>query len=319
MSYADLFVEDMEATEAAALTEQALVDTRHNLGNMLDLMPIGLLIHTEQGIVFANRQVCGFLQTEAEQLRGHHLLDFAAPADAKAVSSALDDAFGYAEAACDIECAIDRPDGTSWLVRVIASALPWRGNRVIQILLQDITDQKKAEVSLRQMTITDELTGAYNRRHATYEAGIYMEAAVSGGMPLSLVMIDIDHFKAVNDSYGHDAGDLVLKALARLSQELLATNTTLDSPLFARFGGEEFVFLLPGASARSAFSLADSFRKHVERLIVKLPQSQLRITISAGTASFHREDSGIEEMLKRADTALYVAKAKGRNRVCSSD
>lgn len=119
--------------------------------------------------------------------------------------------------------------------------------------MQDITDQKMAEVSLRQMTITDELTGAYNRGHALYEAGLHFESAGTSGMPLSIAMIDIDHFKRVNDTYGHDAGDCVLKALARLAHQFLATKTMLDSPLFARFGGEEFLFLLPGASDAGAF------------------------------------------------------------------
>src|SRR5688572_12382157 len=169
------------------------------------------------------------------------------------------------------------------------------------------------------MTITDELTGSYNRRHASYEAGLYLESAAAGGLPLSVVKIDIDHFKRVNDTYGHDAGDLVLKALARLAHEFLATNTKLDSPLFARFGGEEFLFLLPGAGAQTAFALADSFRQQVERLVVDLPTTRLQITISAGTATCREGDTSIDTMLKRADTALYEAKANGRNCVYPSD
>jgi diguanylate cyclase len=203
--------------------------------------------------------------------------------------------------------------------KLIASAQPWPGNRVIQVLMQDITDQKRAEISLRQMTITDELTGAYNRRHAIYEAGLYLESAASGGMPLSVVMIDIDHFKRVNDTCGHDAGDLVLRALSRLAHEFLATNTMLNSPLFARLGGEEFLFLLPGAGEESAFSLADAFRRQVACLSVELTTKRLQVTISAGIASYRQGDAGIDALLKRADTALYVAKAEGRNMVCSSD
>jgi diguanylate cyclase (GGDEF)-like protein len=169
------------------------------------------------------------------------------------------------------------------------------------------------------MTITDELTGAYNRRHALYEACLYLESAATSGMPVSVAMIDIDHFKGVNDTYGHDAGDLVLQALTRLAHEFLATNTMLDSPLFARFGGEEFLFLLPGASAQTCFSLSDSFRRAVEALNIELPNSTLRITVSTGTATYRTGDAGIDALLKRADTALYVAKAEGRNCVVPSD
>jgi diguanylate cyclase (GGDEF)-like protein/PAS domain S-box-containing protein len=318
MSDLDLFADDTDDAEAATLTQQTLVDTQQNLGKMLDLMPIGLLVHTEQGVVFANKQACSFLQANPDMLRGQHLLDYTSVADADAISQALQLTFANADASYEIECAISRPDGTGRLMKVITSSLPWPGIPVIQVLMQDITDQKKAEVSLRQMTITDELTGCYNRRHATYEASLYLEAATSGGLPLSVVMVDIDHFKHVNDTYGHDAGDLVLKALARLAHEFLATNTKLDSPMFARFGGEEFLFLLPGAGEQTAFALADSFRQRVERLTVALPGNKLRITISAGTAACRDGDS-LDTMLKRADTALYAAKANGRNRVQPSD
>ena len=315
----DFFDDDTEAAEAATLTQQALVDTQQNLGKMLELMPIGLLIHTEQGIVFANRQASAFLQSSSTQLRGHHLLDYAAIADVDAVANAFQLTFADPDATSELDCAIDRPDGTSRLMKVITSALPWPGNPVIQVLMQDITDQKKAEVSLRQMTITDELTGAYNRRHALYEACLYLESATAGEMPVSVAMIDIDHFKRVNDTYGHDAGDLVLKALTRLAHEFLATNTMLDSPIFARLGGEEFLFLLPGASAQTCFSLSDSFRLAVEALNIELPNAILRITVSTGTATYRKGDAGIDALLKRADTALYVAKADGRNCVVPSD
>lgn len=282
-------------------------------------MPIGLLVHTEQGIVFANRQASAFLQSSSTQLRGHHLLDYAAIADVDAVANAFRLTFADPDATSELDCAINRPDGTSRLMKVITSALPWPGHPVIQVLMQDITDQKKAEVSLRQMTITDELTGAYNRRHALYEASLYLESAAAGGVPISVAMIDIDHFKRVNDTYGHDAGDLVLKALTRLAHEFLATNTMLDSPIFARFGGEEFLFLLPGASAQTCFSLSDSFRLAVEALNIALPGASLSITVSTGTATYHKGDLGIDALLKRADTALYVAKAEGRNCVVHSD
>lgn len=286
---------------------------------MLELVPIGLLIHTEQGIVFANRHASSFLQTEPAQLRGHHLLHYAAIADADAVANAFRVTFADPDATCELDCAIERRDGTSHLVKVITSNLPWPGSPVIQVLMQDITDQKRAEVTLRQMTITDELTGAYNRRHALDEAGLYLDRAAADGMPLSVAMIDIDHFKRVNDTYGHEVGDLVLKALTRLAHDFLATNTMLDSPLFARFGGQKFLFLLPGTSSQTCFWLIEEFRLAVERLNIELPNTPLRITISGGTATRHRADIRIDALLKRADTALYVAKAEGGNRVLPSD
>ena len=210
----DLFSGDSEDDRDALQTARTLADSEQHLGTMLELMPIGVLIHSQQGIVFANQQASAYFAAAAGQLRGQHLLDFSAPANFKAVQQCLAGAFSAEGSVREVECALERSDGTTRLMKVIAARLPWQGTPVIQVLMQDITDQKKAETSLRQMTITDELTGSYNRRHALYEASLYLGNVAADGMPFSVVSIDIDHFKFVNDTYGHDVGDLVLKGLA---------------------------------------------------------------------------------------------------------
>jgi diguanylate cyclase len=124
MDELDLFAEDVEAAEAASLTQRAFVDTQQNLGKMLDWMPIGLLIHTEQGIVLANRQACSFLQGGMAKLRGQHLLDYTAIGDVDSVAHALRMTITDPDSTSDVDCAIERPDSSSRLMKLTTGSLP---------------------------------------------------------------------------------------------------------------------------------------------------------------------------------------------------
>lgn len=310
----DLFKSDDDGLGAAVLTQQSLIDTQERLGAMLDVMPIGLLIHTEQGILFPNRAACDLLCTPKERLVGQHLLDYVRESDLERVSTQFRDSFAGNEQTFELDTVIELADRGARLVKMISSRLPWPGNPVIQILIQDITDQKRAEHSLRQLTITDELTGAYNRRHAFYEAALYMEGQPAG-VPFSVVMVDIDHFKRINDTYGHATGDIALKRLTLLANELLPTVEGTDSGIFARIGGEEFVMLLPGLGAEAARASAEKLRQAVERMRIELAEGPLKFTISAGVATCAASDKTFDSLLNRADEALYAAKGAGRNRV----
>lgn len=309
----DLFKADDDGLGAAVLTQKSLIDTQERLGAMLDVMPIGLLIHTEQGIIFANRAACQLLDADPGRLVGQHLLDYVRHSDLDRVQEKFGTTFHGREDAFELEVVMETDGGTARLARLISSRLPWPGNPVIQILVQDITDQKRAENSLRQLTITDELTGAYNRRHAFYEGALYIERG--GAIPLSLVLVDIDHFKAINDSYGHAAGDLALKRLTLLANEILPTVRGTDSAIFARIGGEEFVMLLPGLDGTAAKGVAERFRLAVKKLAIEAPEGRFSLTVSAGVACFSPSDRDFSGLLSRADQALYDAKGAGRNRV----
>jgi diguanylate cyclase len=310
----DLFKDDDDGHGAAVLTQKSLIDTQERLGAMLDVMPIGLLIHTEQGILFANRAACDLLRTAKERLVGQHLLDYVRPSDVGKVADQFGTSFAGKTETFEIEAVMELAGSTARLVRLISSPLPWPGNPVIQILVQDITDQKRAENSLRQLTITDELTGAYNRRHAFYEAALYMEGE-HAGVPFSIVMVDIDHFKKINDTYGHATGDIALKRLVHLANEMLPTVEGTDSSIFARIGGEEFVMLLPGLDVQAAVAAAEQFRLAVQGMSIDLPEGALKFTVSAGVASHRPTDKDFNALLNRADEALYEAKGAGRNRV----
>lgn len=304
---------DEAAFGAASLTQQTLSGSRQMLGAMFDALPVALLIHTEQGVLLANREAGSLLGNAERELVGQHFMDFVAPED----SDVMWDVFhrSFAEAgSLQRECALQRADGSRRLISVICGRLPWPGIPVTQILCRDITDQKRAEASLRQLTITDELTGAYNRRHAFYEASLYLDRSRSH-VPLSIALIDIDHFKHINDTFGHAAGDLALKALTTLANSFLPLHREANSAMFARLGGEEFLMLLPGMDAGRAAIVSDAFRQAVECASVASGSALLRFTLSAGVATSSQADQNFDALLARADTALYAAKSGGRNKV----
>jgi diguanylate cyclase (GGDEF)-like protein len=169
---------------------------------------------------------------------------------------------------------------------------------------------------------SDELTGLTNRRGFYERFEIEIERSRRNPSAMCVVMIDVDHFKRLNDTYGHLAGDRVLKALADLFQQ-----NVRRSDVVCRFGGEEFAFLLPDTHAQSACELLERIRKKVERLRIRGSQGEaIRTTISAGvmqvdvTHSMGRPlQEVISEALTEADEALYQAKSSGRNRICQAE
>ena len=157
---------------------------------------------------------------------------------------------------------------------------------------------------------TDPLTGLPNRRAFTELARVEIERAQRFGQPLSLVAIDLDHFKSINDGHGHAVGDAVLVDFARRAQAQLRV---ID--LLARIGGEEFVLLLPGTDAEGAFQVAERIRLLLDQRALSIPGGSLRYTSSFGVAELEPLFPGLDRWLARADAALYAAKGKGRNRV----
>ncbi|MFW6364240.1 MAG: diguanylate cyclase, partial [Spirochaeta sp.] len=169
------------------------------------------------------------------------------------------------------------------------------------------------QAQLREQTIRDELTDLYNRRF--WSGAIEREFALAqrSSYPLSIAMLDIDHFKSVNDTYGHRVGDGILLLLA----DLLRT-TLRRSDLIFRFGGEEFVLVMPGVHAAEAKKRLDTLRRTVEAIPYHHePFGEIRITVSIGIADIPSGGAEPNEILERADSAMYQAKEAGRNRVCT--
>ncbi|MBE9608010.1 GGDEF domain-containing protein [Chitinilyticum piscinae] len=157
----------------------------------------------------------------------------------------------------------------------------------------------------------DPLTGLANRRHFDEWAGQACSEARRYGQPLSLLALDLDHFKRINDRWGHDVGDKVLVATAGCIRQALR-----ECDLAARFGGEEFVVALPQTSLAAATSVAERIRARVSELRVDAGAEQISMTVSIGITGLHSEEASADAALLRADEALYAAKHGGRNQVC---
>ena len=169
-----------------------------------------------------------------------------------------------------------------------------------------------ANAELAWMASTDSLTGANNRRHFLEEIGLELERAKRKGTPVSLLALDIDHFKAVNDEYGHQAGDAVLTAFVDVIRETLRPYDVLG-----RVGGEEFMVLLPDTSHEAAALLAERIRSRVESMVIAFDGTTLGVTVSIGVAQFGVDGDNQDAVFKAADDRLYRAKHEGRNRVNS--
>jgi len=159
-----------------------------------------------------------------------------------------------------------------------------------------------------RMTIIDGLTGVFNKRYFLEALEREMSRSQRYGRCLSILMFDIDHFKRVNDTYGHLAGDYVLQALARL----ISTRARREE-IFARYGGEEFVILLPETQNAGAMELAEQLRKRVASYTFIFEGEEIPITVSIGVATITDESVTDNEAIRRADEKLYLAKAEGRN------
>jgi diguanylate cyclase (GGDEF)-like protein/PAS domain S-box-containing protein len=206
-------------------------------------------------------------------------------------------------------------DGSRLWGNTVITALPDELGEVrgFVVVSRDMTERKRMEDELRQLSIIDPLTGAFNRRHGHSRLAAEFDRRARSGQSCAILMLDIDHFKAVNDQYGHDAGDAVLCALVRACKAGLRTVDTL-----ARWGGEELLVLLPDTDAQAAIVTAERLRAAIADMRVAVGNSgEIRVTVSIGVAVPRNDD--LNDLLRRADDALYEAKSKGRNRVIVSE
>lgn len=185
-----------------------------------------------------------------------------------------------------------------------------RLNRELEARVEARThDLQLANQHLEKLASIDPLTGASNRRHFMGLAKVEISRAKRQGLPLSVIMLDIDFFKSVNDRFGHEIGDKVLVALAATIHATLR-----GGDIFARLGGEEFVVMLPGQGLSEALPMAERLRLLIAQNVV--PGCPAQITVSAGLAALEDASEEIDDLLRRADAGLYRAKNQGRNQVC---
>jgi two-component system cell cycle response regulator len=182
-----------------------------------------------------------------------------------------------------------------------------------QVRRKRYADRLRDNVQLSiELAITDALTNLHNRRYFETHAATAVEAAHQRSRPLSLLILDIDHFKSINDSWGHDAGDDVLREFAHRVRKNLRG---IDLP--CRIGGEEFVVVMPDTNMDVATAVAERVRRKIERdlFAIESGKRSVPVTVSIGAACIIGRDDTVQTILKRADQALFQAKRDGRNRV----
>ncbi len=190
--------------------------------------------------------------------------------------------------------------------RVTAMSMPGYADNVLVLVQRDITQRVEKEAELKRLATTDMLTGLMNRARFDYLLKHELGRLNRYVRPFSLIMLDIDYFKAINDSQGHDVGDQVLRALAALLEDNLRS-----ADYCARWGGEEFIILAPETSLEQAARLAEKIRQCIGS--AAFPGAE-RVTVSLGVAEAAANDTP-KSMMKRVDNALYQAKESGRDRV----
>jgi diguanylate cyclase (GGDEF)-like protein len=176
----------------------------------------------------------------------------------------------------------------------------------------DITERKILENELAHQAHIDYLTGLSNRRHFMEQGEIELSRAIRYKTPLSVLMLDIDFFKNVNDTYGHQVGDIVLQALSKVCLETLR-----QVDVAGRLGGEEFAIILPETDSKEALEVAERFREAVANIEVVIPSGlPIHFTVSIGVTTLGKKNINLDILIHQADKALYQAKETGRNKVC---
>jgi diguanylate cyclase (GGDEF)-like protein/PAS domain S-box-containing protein len=198
---------------------------------------------------------------------------------------------------------------------VLESRRPGQYDQAEQILAEAVASQAAIAIQnanlfqkVREQALTDPLTGVYNRRYFFEMANREIEQARQSGQELGLILMDLDHFKLVNDTYGHLAGDQVLAQLAQIMRQQVRS-----SDVICRYGGEEFAILLPEINIKGVIQVAERVHHEIFQARVKSRKGEVKVTVSMGVVMLDEQTAAIEDLLHQADRALYAAKLAGRN------
>ncbi|MFT3915007.1 MAG: sensor domain-containing diguanylate cyclase [Anaeromyxobacteraceae bacterium] len=281
-----------------------------NLRRLLDAAPVALLLidPADRRVLLANQRAAQILESTERELVGR-----TAPAIHMAIGvESFFDRLRREAAVDGVIAQVETATGRLFWALLDARALDQDGGTRWMLGIADVTEQKRTEERLRELATTDPLTGALNRRQLYELAEEEVRRAERYWRPLCFAMLDLDHFKLVNDRFGHAVGDDALKAVAGAIRRSLRATDRL-----ARHGGEEFVVMLPETPLATARGALERIRASVEGLRFEARGEPVRITVSAGVVAW-RSGESVDAVLDRADAALYEAKRTGRNRVVAS-
>lgn len=293
------------------LAEETLRKNEEVLRTMLDAAPTPLVVTgLDDAVVrFSNKRAADMFGTTIDEFVGKRAPEFYEnPEDRQTFISNLRsagrvDSFAARLRACD---------GRTFWALLSARTMVIRDAHVLMVGLSDLTEQKEIEHRLRDLASMDGLTGVFNRRHFFEVASAAIAIGERRGRGSCVAILDVDHFKKVNDRHGHAAGDEALRMLTRV-----CVRECRSSDVVARYGGEEFVVLLPDANLEAAHAVVERVRRALAAEEIATATDTFTITVSFGLAE-RREGESLEALLGRADAALYEAKRTGRDRVISA-
>ena len=301
--------EQREVAQSRALTESELRFRALSEGSIQGIM---VTASSGEALLYVNEaaaKMFGF--GSSDDMRAHASLFSLMPYDSRKQLAGDWDTFTAGERqALRKRLLLQRIDGTPLWVELMGSAISWGGTRALQITMVDASAQVALEDALSRQATTDALTGLCNRRRFEQLVQDALGVAERQSSPLSLLMLDLDHFKAVNDRHGHAGGDRALRAFATALEHVLGARGVA-----ARWGGEEFVALLPGLGLAEARELAEELRTHWMTREIRGDRETFSATVSIGMTELRANDQGMQDLLERADRALYEAKRAGRNTV----
>lgn len=203
------------------------------------------------------------------------------------------------------------PMGMQWYeARLFPLASLYDNQRAVTALILNITERKQMQQKLRELSYQDPLTLVANRRYFFEHLHEQLDVYMQNMLPLAVMVLDIDHFKLINDTYGHFAGDQILKQLVTIIRQVVRCED-----IVARFGGDEFIISLEGLPLPKVMEMAEEIRIRVEQGHFIVAEDSFLVTISIGIADVTIFDTEIESIVSRADKALYIAKSQGRNKV----
>ncbi|QCO01511.1 sensor domain-containing diguanylate cyclase [Azospirillum argentinense] len=316
-------------TRLSSLTKAVFCDSTGNLGGIvgvihdlteglpseerlqaiLEQSPIGVSVSRRDDgrIIFVNTRFAELIGLKREDLIGRQARDYYL--DRHQRERVIDRLRSFGSVT-NMEVQFRRADGSSFWTLFTVNQAVIQGVQVNLAWIYDYTDRRNMEEALRDMASRDPLTGIYNRRSFMELARSQLARAHRFNEPMSVFVLDVDHFKRINDSYGHATGDDALRMVAGGCQAILR-----EYDILGRLGGEEFVVVLPGATAEESRVVAERVRRHLSRMAIPGPEGRFHLTSSIGISAIEGAYDTLEKAIHRADLALYRAKREGRNRV----
>jgi len=289
-----------------------LIESEHRLRSILEILPYPIYIAKRKDgkIIFVNRKCCllfkqspsKFLNSSAEDLYSD-----------KADRDHLLKLFDSVNDITDMEVPMKTATGTVFQAELASILVKFDNEDAFIVAINDITQRKRMEKELFIQASTDNLTGINNRGYLYTISEQEVQRSKRFGRELTAMMIDIDHFKQFNDTYGHATGDKVINFVVKIITDVLR-----QSDVVGRVGGEEFAAILPETNIEGAFLVAERIRTLIEAKNIKIENKKLKCTISIGIAQLSIKDKNFDDLIKRADQALYKAKNNGRNKVVKS-